>query len=81
MGLIYDVEVVNLVLAGPELFQHLNIFTSTPHCIDGNVQIVGSVEEIGKFGKWELFARKPFLYGRLSRRGGNLTLDTVCEER
>jgi hypothetical protein len=81
MGLIYDVEVVNFVLAGPELFQHLNIFASAPNCVDGNVQVVGSIKEIGEFGKRELFARKPFLYGRLSRRGGNLTLDTVCEER
>jgi hypothetical protein len=51
MGLVNDVKVVDLVLPGSKLFQHLNIFTSTPHSVDGDVEAVGLIEEIRKLRK------------------------------
>lgn len=81
MSLINDMQVIHLVLARAQLLQHLHIFARAPHCVDGNVELVGAAEEEGQFGERQLLAGETLLDRWLGGGLGNCFLDLIGEER
>jgi hypothetical protein len=75
------VKVINLVLAGAEFFEHLDIFTCAPDGVYGDVEGVGLVEEQRELGERELVPCKPFFDRRLRRGGCNCTFRWFRQER
>ena len=49
MCLVYDVQIVDLVLARPQLLQDLDILTGSPDGVDGHIERVCLVEKKRQF--------------------------------
>lgn len=81
MGLIDDVQVVNLVLARAQLLQNRDVLASAPYCVDGHFELVGLVQELRKFGKREAVSEEAVFDGLLGSGAGDLGLDGLIEKR
>jgi hypothetical protein len=62
-SLIDDVQVVNLVLARPELLKNPHVLASAPHGIHGNVELDLTADEAGEFGERKFVRREAALDG------------------
>jgi len=80
MGLVNDVEVVNLVFAGSQLLQNRDIFACAPNCVDWYFELEVAAQEQRKLRKRQTLTLESFLDRRLWWRTCNVVLERIVEQ-